>query len=88
MIHKIIHLEVRGFELICTYGKGEIVLYDMSDISARTGSMVQPLKDPLFFAKVFLESGAPTWPNGYDLCPEMIYREGKHLNSVKTAHGL
>ena len=86
MIHKIIHIESNGFELICTFGKGEVVHFDMSDIPSRKGSMVQALKDPSFFAKVFLESGAPTWPNGYDLCPEMIYREGKHRASgVKLA---
>jgi hypothetical protein len=87
MIHKIIKVETKGFELICTYGKGEIVHFDMSDIPTRKGTMVQALKDPSFFSKVFLESGAPTWPNGYDLCPEMIFREGKHINSPLAAHG-
>ena len=87
MIHKIVHIEVKGFELICTYGRGEIVFFDMSDIPSRMGSMVQPLKDIEFFSKVFLESGAPTWPNGYDLCPEMIFREGKHLTPAKMVQG-
>ena len=35
--------------------------------------MVQPLKDPAFFVQVFVEMGAPTWPNGYDLDPIHLY---------------
>ena len=31
--------------------------------------MVQPLKDPAYFARVFLDLGAPTWPNGFDMAP-------------------
>ena len=29
--------------------------------------MVEPLKDPAFFARVFVEMGVPTWPNGFDM---------------------
>jgi hypothetical protein len=31
--------------------------------------MARPLADEAFFAQVFLEMGAPTWPNGYDADP-------------------
>jgi hypothetical protein len=37
--------------------------------------MVQPLKDPKYFARVFVEMGAPTWPNGFDLAPWAIQKE-------------
>jgi len=37
--------------------------------------MIEPLKDPAFFARVFLEFGAPTWPNGFDISPEWLRRE-------------
>jgi hypothetical protein len=88
MIHKVINVKANAdFSLLCTYEHGEIVEYDMSGIRTSTGAMAQPLKDEKFFAKVFLESGAPTWPNGYDLCPEAIYREGKHLTKPKAAGG-
>src|SRR5262249_8500155 len=35
--------------------------------------MVRPLKDPAFFARVFVELGALTWPNGYDLDPIALH---------------
>jgi hypothetical protein len=42
---------------------------DLSDWVRLGGPMVQPLADETFFAKVFLEMGAPTWPNGCDADP-------------------
>ena len=30
---------------------------------------MRPLKEPTFFARVFVELGALTWPNGFDLDP-------------------
>lgn len=42
--------------------------------------MVTPLHDPDFFARVFVEDGVPTWPNGYDWDPDALHeamtREG------------
>jgi hypothetical protein len=40
-----------------------------------TGSALEPLRDAQYFARVFLEFGAPTWPNGFDLAPEWLRRE-------------
>ena len=39
------------------------------------GSMLLPLRDEAYFARVFLEFGAPTWPNGFDIAPEWLRRE-------------
>ena len=35
----------------------------------------KPLHDETYFARVFLEFGAPTWPNGLDIAPEWLRRE-------------
>ena len=85
MIHKIIELKTHRYTLICTYKSGEIIEYDMSDIKHSQGIMAKPLKNPEYFAKVFLESGAPTWPNGYDVCPEAIYRTSRNINYKKAS---
>jgi hypothetical protein len=36
------------------------------------GPMLEPLRDPAYFQRVFLEFGAPTWPNGFDVAPEWL----------------
>ena len=79
MIHKVVRVETRGYILVCYYSAGAAVEYDMTDIVTDTGSMVEPLKDPAYFVRVFLASGVPTWPNGFDVCSEAVFREGKHL---------
>ena len=33
------------------------------------------LKEPAYFARAFVEMGAPTWPNGFDLDPINLYME-------------
>ena len=48
---------------------------DLSDVLAKDGPMIAPLKDPVFFNRVFIEMGAPTWPNGFDLDPINLYME-------------
>ncbi len=36
------------------------------------GEAFAPLKEPKFFAKVFLDHGAPSWLNGADIDPGVI----------------
>ncbi len=39
---------------------------DLSDFVS-DGVVTEPLRDPAFFARVFIEMGVPTWPNGCDI---------------------
>ena len=51
--------------------------HDLHYLMERGGGMIDPLREPAFFRRVFLEAGAPTWPNGFDLAPEAIRRRLK-----------
>ena len=43
------------------------------------GPVFEPLKDPVFFAKVQVdEFGVIAWPNGADLAPDALYERLKH----------
>jgi hypothetical protein len=64
-----------GHRLRATFSDGMAGEYDFSAIVAKGGPMVEPLQDPIFFARVFLEGGAPTWPNGFDVAPSWLRRE-------------
>jgi hypothetical protein len=37
--------------------------------------MVEPLHDPAYFARVFVDHGMPTWPNGFDIAPGWLRRQ-------------
>ena len=38
------------------------------------GPVFEPLKDPLYFRRFFLEGGTVTWPNGADVAPETLHQ--------------
>ena len=64
-----------GFRVRATFSDGTAGEYDFSVVVGGSGPMVEPLRDPVFFARVFIEDGAPTWPNGYDVAPGWLRRQ-------------
>jgi Protein of unknown function (DUF2442) len=73
---------LEGYRLRLAFSDGTVGIYDCSALAARNGPMLEPLQDPEFFQRVFLEYGAPTWPNGYDLAPWALHKD------LSDAHGL
>jgi len=67
-IVKVVKVEAIGnYRLRIRFSDGTEGDRDFSDIVSEGGPMVEPMKDPPFFARVFIELGALTWPNGFDL---------------------
>lgn len=62
-----------GFRLEVEFADGVRGVVDLS--RELWGPMFEQLKDPVRFAEVYLEDGAPTWPNGADLAPDAIYED-------------
>lgn len=59
--------------------------YDCTPHFEKGGEMVQALADPALFARVFIEEGAPTWPNGFDLDPIALYMRLRDAGALKPA---
>jgi len=77
-----------GQRLGLRFSDGSEGEYDCTPLFDKNGSMVQPLKDPSYFARVFIEAGAPTWPNGFDLDPIALYmslRDAGKLKPIEVA---
>jgi uncharacterized protein DUF2442 len=74
-----------GFKLEIQFSDGTAGVLDCSGIVAEDGPMVEPLRDPEFFKRVFLELGAPTWPNGYDIAPWTAKAELEAAGALKRA---
>ena len=62
-----------NFELICTFDNNEVKLFDVKPLFEKMGPMLKPLQDLAYFKRVFLEMGVPTWPNGFDICADLIF---------------
>ena len=76
MLIKIRRVEkLGGFRLRLHFGDGSVGEHDFSSIIGEGGPMIDPLRDEAYFARVFLEFGALTWPNGFDIAPEWLRRE-------------
>jgi len=76
MLTKIVHLEKFGdFRLRLRFSDGSEGVHDFAALVQEPGPMMEPLRDPAYFARVFLEFGALTWPNGFDIAPEWLRRE-------------
>jgi hypothetical protein len=79
-VTKIKHLG--GYRLHATFSDGTAGERDFSVLVAEAGPMGEPLRDPAYFARVFLEDGAPTWPNSFDMDPEWLRREIKAMGAL------
>ena len=79
-------IEVRslgGYKLEVEFSDGTIGVRDFAFICGKEGVMAEPLKDAAFFARVFIEDGALTWPNGYDWDPIALHDEMKHAGLLR-----
>lgn len=76
MLTEVSRLErLGGFRLRVRFTDGSEGTHDFSALLNEPGPMVEPLRDESYFVRVFLEFGAPTWPNGFDIAPEWLRRE-------------
>jgi hypothetical protein len=66
---------LEGNRLWLRFTDGSEGVHDLSDVIAEGGPMVEPLTSKSFFDRAFVEMGAPTWPNGFDLDPINLYMQ-------------
>ena len=59
-----------GYRLQLNLTDGRTVERDVSELL--WGPIFEPLRDPSVFAQVRVERGTVVWPNGADLCPDVL----------------
>jgi hypothetical protein len=75
---------LRPFVIRVMFADGSVRDVDLED--KLRGPIFEPLKDPLYFARAFLdELGAVEWPSGASIAPESLYRAGKVLAEAPSA---
>ena len=73
-----------GYRLAFAFSDGTEGERDFADLIAAGGEMVEPLRDPAFFTRVFLDDGVPSWPNGFDLDPIALHQEMKAAGLLRA----
>ena len=88
MMIKVLKIELVGnHRLRFQFTDGSVGEYDFAKIVNESGSMVEPLRDADYVKRVFLEFGAPTWPNGFDVAPAWLQQEiAAAGNLIRPAH--
>jgi uncharacterized protein DUF2442 len=62
---------LEGFKLRLTLTDGSVIERDVSGLLV--GPIFEPIQaDPAVFARVRVEGGTTVWPNGADLCPDVL----------------
>jgi hypothetical protein len=74
-----------GHRLRIRFSDGSVGERDFADVVAAGGPMLDPLRDSQYFARVFVEFGTPTWPNGYDLAPNALRAEMSAAGLLRQA---
>ena len=73
-----------GHRLDVAFSDGTRGVRDFADIVAHEGEMVRPLRDADYFARVFIEEGVLTWPNGYDVDSIALHEEMKEAGLLRV----
>jgi len=86
MLNEVVKVEsLSGFRLRVHFGDGYWGEHDFADLVKQPGEMLEPLLDPTYFARAFLDYGALTWPNGYDMCPDWLRQTMETAGELRQA---
>ena len=72
----VVEAEYSGeFKIRLVFNDGVESTIDFSDWLV--GPIFEPLKDPAYFARFFIDGGTIAWPNGADIAPETLHERAK-----------
>lgn len=83
IVHVVKVEKLGGYRLRLRFSDGSEGERDFSDLIAEGGEMVEPLRDPALFARVFIECGVLAWPNGFDLDSIALHMEMKEKGLLR-----
>jgi hypothetical protein len=75
-VSKVVRIKRLGYyRLKLWFSDGQTGEWDFTGLARRDTPMTRPFQDPSYFDRVFLETGALTWPNGYDWAPAALHAD-------------
>ena len=70
---------VEGYKLKLVFNDGCVKIVNLENMIKNAKNMFIPLMNLDYFKKVKCDGITISWPNGVDLCPDVLYGIGKNL---------
>lgn len=74
---------VGPYRLRLWFSDGQMGEWSFDRLATDERPVALPFREPGFFEQVFLDFGALTWPNGYDLSPVALYDDMTAAGALK-----
>ncbi|MFO7728640.1 MAG: DUF2442 domain-containing protein [Desulfonatronovibrio sp.] len=62
------------YQVELSFSDGMTGIFDGKSLLKRSGPLLKPLNDELFFQRFFVDFGALSWPHGLELSPAKLYQ--------------
>ncbi len=78
MLHTVKKVEyLEEYRLKLYFDDRSVKVVDLEDMLKKAKNMFLPLRDIGYFKQVRCDGTTISWPNGVDLCPDVLYKMGK-----------
>ena len=73
---------VAEFTLRIAFSDGAEKVFEDTQLLAREGPLLEPLRDPTYFARAFVDAGGLAWPNGLELSATRVREQCRILQAT------
>ena len=70
------------YKLLLTFNDGAVKAVDLNSRIQGRGGIFKELLDKDYFRQVRLTSESIEWPNGFDICPNLLYEIGTEVAKI------
>jgi len=78
---------IKDYKLKLTFSDKTVKIVDLENMIKKSRGIFSPLKDIDYFKKVLLDDCQLSicWPNGADICPDVLYAMGKEIKTTSRS---
>ena len=85
MTHRVKKVEwLSDYTLKIVFSSGQTKKVDLTPLLKNARNMFLELKNIDYFKTVQCDGYSISWPNGIDVCPDVLYSMGKPIRNVKS----
>ena len=87
MLHTVKKVEyLEEYKLKLSFNDRHVKIVNLDDMLKDAKNMLAPLANLSYFKKVKCDGTTIFWPNGVDLCPDVLYKMGEDILRSRPKH--